>query len=156
MDDHIITIGDSNGFDGWKWKMTVDLKELAEATGRKDKKTKLIEIPLNRAKKLLKLIRQHSYRNDQMKRFVVISQMTSRGPEYRIYDRINEATVEGGFDTQRWAESIADILEEKYGKDKSDNQASGRAVRSRRKHKQHSEEPAEDSGRADRDGEGDG
>ena len=35
MDDHIITIGDSNGFDGWKWKMTVDLKELAEATGRK-------------------------------------------------------------------------------------------------------------------------
>lgn len=49
-----------------------------------------------------------------MKRFVVISQMTSRGPEYRIYDRINEATVEGGFDTQKWAESVAEMMEEKW------------------------------------------
>lgn len=58
-----------------------------------------------------------------MKRFVVISQMTPRGPEYRIYDRVNEATVEGGFETQKWAESIADILEVKNGKDKSDSKA---------------------------------
>ena len=50
--------------------------------------------------------------NDQMKRYVVISQMTPRGPEYRIYDRVNEATVEGGFETQKWAESIAEVMEE--------------------------------------------
>ena len=61
--------------------------------------------------------------NDQMKRYIVISRMTSRGPEYRIYDQILECTLEGGFDTQKWAESIAELLEEKYGKDKSDSQA---------------------------------
>ena len=49
-----------------------------------------------------------------MKRYVVISQMTVRGPEYRIYDRANEATVEGGFDTQKWAESVAEMMENKY------------------------------------------
>lgn len=49
-----------------------------------------------------------------MKRYVVISQMTVRGPEYRIYDRVNEATVEGGFDTQKWAESVAEMMEEKW------------------------------------------
>lgn len=48
-----------------------------------------------------------------MKRYVVISQMTVRGPEYRIYDRVNEATVEGGFDTQKWAESVAEMMEQK-------------------------------------------
>lgn len=36
--------------------------------------------------------------NDQMKRYVVISQMTPRGPEYRIYDRVNEATVDDSQD----------------------------------------------------------
>lgn len=51
--------------------------------------------------------------NDQMKRYVVISQMTPRGPEYRIYDRVNEATVEGGFETQKWAESICLVMNEK-------------------------------------------
>ena len=49
-----------------------------------------------------------------MKRYIVISRMTSRGPEYRIYDQILECTLEGGFDTQRWAESIAELLEEKW------------------------------------------
>jgi hypothetical protein len=48
-----------------------------------------------------------------MKRYVVISQMTPRGPEYRIYDRVNEATVEGGFETQKWAESVAEMMEQK-------------------------------------------
>lgn len=61
---------------------------------------------------------------DQMKRYIVISRMTSRGPEYRIYDQVLECTLEGGFDTQRWAESIAELLEEKYGKDKSDSKES--------------------------------
>lgn len=67
MDDNIITIGDANGFEGYRWKITVNLKELAEATGRRDKKTKLVEIPLNRAKKLLKLIRVYGWEEDLMK-----------------------------------------------------------------------------------------
>ena len=48
------------------------------------------------------------------KRYIVISRQTPRGPEYRIYDMVNECTLEGGFDTQRWAESIAEMMEEKY------------------------------------------
>ena len=48
----------------------------------------------------------------QNKRYIVISVPTPRGPEYRIYDRVNEATVEGGFETQKWAESIAEVMEE--------------------------------------------
>ena len=60
--------------------------------------------------------------NDQMKRYIVISRMTSRGPEYRIYDQILECTLEGGFDTQKWAESIAELMEEKYVKNQSNSQ----------------------------------
>ena len=67
MDDNIITIGDANGFEGWRWKMTVNLKELAEASGRRDKKTKLTEVPISRAKKLLKLIRVYGREADLMK-----------------------------------------------------------------------------------------
>jgi hypothetical protein len=52
------------------------------------------------------------------KRYIVISKMTPRGPEYRIYDMVNECTLEGGFDTQRWAESIAELLEKKWKNDK--------------------------------------
>ena len=69
--------------------------------------------------------------NDQMKRFVVISQMTSRGPEYRIYDRIDEATVEGGFDTQKWAESVAEMMEDKWRHEQNKGN-SKEAKRSRR------------------------
>ena len=54
--------------------------------------------------------------NDQMKRFVVISRMTPRGPEYRIYDQVTGATLEGSFETQRWAETHAEILEDKHAK----------------------------------------
>lgn len=61
--------------------------------------------------------------NDQMKRYIVIRRMTSRGLEYRIYDQILECTLEGGFDTQRWAESIAELMEDKWnGKNKSNSQ----------------------------------
>lgn len=67
MDDNIITIGDADGFEGWRWKMTVDLKELTEASGRRDKKTKLIEVPIPKAKKLLKLIRVYGREEDLMK-----------------------------------------------------------------------------------------
>ena len=56
--------------------------------------------------------------NDQMKRYIVISRMTSRGPEYRIYDQLLNCTIEGGFDTQQWAESIAELMEDKYEQDK--------------------------------------
>ena len=57
------------------------------------------------------------------KRYTVISRLTPRGPEYRIYDQLMQCTLEGGFDTQRWAESIAELLEEKWnnGKDKSNS-----------------------------------
>ena len=50
--------------------------------------------------------------------YTVISRMTPRGPEYRIYDRINECTLEGGFDTQKWAEAVAEMMEEKWKNDK--------------------------------------
>ena len=52
------------------------------------------------------------------KRYTVISAQTPRGPEYRIYDRINECSIEGGFDTQKWAEAVAEMMEEKYEQDK--------------------------------------
>lgn len=47
------------------------------------------------------------------KRYTVISAQTPSGPEYRIYDRINECSIEGGFDTQKWAEAVAEMMEEK-------------------------------------------
>ena len=50
----------------------------------------------------------------QNKRYIVISTQTPRGPEYRIYDRINECSIEGGFDTQKWAEAVAEMMEEKW------------------------------------------
>ena len=61
------------------------------------------------------------------KRYTVISQLTKRGPEYRIYDRVNGATIEGGFDTQKWAESVAEMMEEKWRHDtKRENGTKGR------------------------------
>ena len=48
------------------------------------------------------------------KRYTVISVPTKDGPTYRIYDRINQCSIEGGFDTQKWAESVAEMMEEKY------------------------------------------
>ena len=56
--------------------------------------------------------------NDQMKRYIVISRMTSRGTEYRIYDQILECALDGGFETQRWAESIAELMEDKWRNEK--------------------------------------
>ena len=51
------------------------------------------------------------------KRYTVISVPTPRGPEYRIYDRINECSIEGGFDTQKWAEAVAEMMESKWRKE---------------------------------------
>ena len=59
------------------------------------------------------------------KRYTVISRLTPRGPEYRIYDSLMGASLEGGFDTQRCAESIAELLEDKYEQDKSNSQTDG-------------------------------
>ena len=55
------------------------------------------------------------------KRYTVISAQTPRGPEYRIYDRINECSISGGFDTQRWAEAVAEMMEEKHRRKQSGN-----------------------------------
>ena len=52
------------------------------------------------------------------KRYTVISAPTRDGPTYRIYDRINECSIEGGFDTQRWAEAVAEMMEEKWKNDR--------------------------------------
>ena len=48
------------------------------------------------------------------KRYTVISAQTPRGPEYSIYDRLNECSIEGGFDTQKWAEAVAEMMEKQY------------------------------------------
>ena len=54
------------------------------------------------------------------KRYTVISVPTKDGPTYRIYDRVNQCSIEGGFDTQKWAKSVADWMNykerEKNGK----------------------------------------
>lgn len=39
--------------------------------------------------------------------------MTASGPIYQIYDRLEDATLEGGFDTQKWAESICRMMNDK-------------------------------------------
>ena len=52
------------------------------------------------------------------KRYTVISVPTRDGPTYRIYDRVNDCTIEGGFDTQKWAESVAEMMEEKWKNDR--------------------------------------
>ena len=50
----------------------------------------------------------------QNKRYIVISALTPSGPVYRIYDRLTECSIEGGFDTQRWAEAVAEMMESKW------------------------------------------
>lgn len=82
MDDNIITIGDSNGFDGWRWKMTIDLKELAETAGRRDKIFKFVEIPIPRAKKLLKLIRQYCCREEDLQK---VDKWMAKNPKLALY-----------------------------------------------------------------------
>ena len=59
------------------------------------------------------------------KRYIVISVPTKDGPTYRIYDRINQCSIEGGFDTQKWAESVAEMMEDKWRheQDKGNNKA---------------------------------
>ena len=65
------------------------------------------------------------------KRYTVISVPTRDGPTYRIYDRINQCSIEGGFDTQKWAESVAEMMEERW-RHEQDKGNSKEAKRSRR------------------------
>ena len=53
------------------------------------------------------------------KRYTVISVPTKDGPTYRIYDRINQCSIEGGFDTQKWAESVAEMMEDKWNRERA-------------------------------------
>ena len=55
--------------------------------------------------------------SEMNKRYTVISVPTRDGPTYRIYDRINQCSIEGGFETQKWAESVAELLEVKWHDD---------------------------------------
>lgn len=64
MDEHIIRIENL-----WEhWKMTIDLKELARSAGMKVERPKysekVVSVPLPRAKKLLKLIRDNGTEKD--------------------------------------------------------------------------------------------
>lgn len=59
MDDHIIRFGD-----GGRWRMTVDLKELADSAGVRKKRPgydeKAVSVPLPRAKRLVDLIARYA------------------------------------------------------------------------------------------------
>ena len=65
------------------------------------------------------------------KRYTVISAQTPRGPEYRIYDRVNECTIEGGFDTQKWAEAVAEMMKSRW---KDEQGRTGKGVRRQTQH----------------------
>lgn len=48
------------------------------------------------------------------KRYTVISQLTKRGPEYRIFDQLNNVTIEGDWKCEKWAQRQADLMEDKW------------------------------------------
>lgn len=52
-------------------------------------------------------------------RYTVTSIQTAHGPEYVIEDTVFGAYV-GFFDTQRWAESIAKVMEKEWKEKKED------------------------------------
>lgn len=58
-------------------------------------------------------------RHKLTKRYTVISVPTKDGPTYRIYDRVNQCSIDGGFDTEKWAESVAEMMEEKWRKERT-------------------------------------
>lgn len=68
------------------------------------------------------------------KRYTVISAPSPSGPEYRIYDRVNECSISGGFDTQKWAEAVAEMMESRW---KDDNKAGSRMDVTARNHGRH-------------------
>ena len=68
--------------------MIIDLKELADSAGiRKSRpgyNEKLVSVPLNRAKKLLKLIRQYSYREEDLQK---VDRWMAKNPKLAVYWR---------------------------------------------------------------------
>lgn len=57
-----------------------------------------------------------------MTRYTVTTSMTPSGPVYQIYDRVADATLEGGFDTEKWAQRRADWMNYKEREKNGDNQ----------------------------------
>ena len=100
MDDNIITIGDSNGFDGWKWKMTIDLKELVDSAGiRKKEKDGIYtdprtgetevykgswytDYPMTKAKKLLNLISRYYIQEEDL---LKVDKWMAKNPKLALY-----------------------------------------------------------------------
>ena len=57
-----------------------------------------------------------------MSRYTVTTSTTPSGPIYQIYDRVAGAVLEGGFDTEKWAESICEMMNGKEMEKNGDNQ----------------------------------
>lgn len=53
------------------------------------------------------------------RRYIVIASPTKRGPIYLIYDTINHVSIESGYGCEKWAQRQADILEEKWRKERT-------------------------------------
>jgi len=51
--------------------------------------------------------------------------MTPSGPIYQIYDRLEDVTMEGGFDTEKWAESICEMMNKKEMERNGTNRSAG-------------------------------
>ena len=60
-----------------------------------------------------------------MNRYTVTTSMTASGPVYQIYDRVNGAVLEGGFDTEKWAESICEMMNGKEMERNETNRSTG-------------------------------
>lgn len=58
-----------------------------------------------------------------MTRYTVTTSMTASGPIYQIYDRVTDAVLEGGFDTEKWAESICEMMNEKEMEKNGENRS---------------------------------
>lgn len=67
-DAHIITISNSGRFRTTAWKMTIDLDELTRSAGKRVKDGynggSFVDVPLSRAKRLLKLILEYGTEPD--------------------------------------------------------------------------------------------
>lgn len=71
--------------------MTIDLKELAESAGVRKQlkkpeggsyKEEVLSVPMARAKKLLKLIRQHNYREEDLEK---VDFWMAKNPKLALY-----------------------------------------------------------------------
>ena len=72
----------SDHYDRYRGMEELLSTNLAEAAGRRDKKTKLIEIPIPRAKKLLKLIRTSCFREEDLQK---VDKWMAKNPKLALY-----------------------------------------------------------------------